>query len=144
MAEETKNIVKHIVFWDLCNFGGCALRLISWSFWDDLGWIWGSKIKPKSIKYQSKKWLEIRCKLGWMYDRSWIDFWSILASIWGGSWGQVGTKIEKNWVPRRHQNIIKKQETQEAAGTRNKTAPWPYKPPGGGARRVIGWITRES
>ena len=77
-------------------------------FWS----IFGSEIDQKSIKNRSKNKSKTTCKLGWILDRSWIDFWSIWGPSWGSSWGQVGTKIGGNGVPKRCQKIIKNLETQ--------------------------------
>ena len=68
--------------------------------------------QSKTTKNQSKNQSKTTCKLGWILDRSWIDFWSIWGPSWGSSWGQVGTKIGGNGVPKRCQKIIKNLETQ--------------------------------
>ena len=58
-----------------------------------------------------------RWMLGWILDRSWIDFWWILGPSWGSSWSQVGTKIGEKGVPRRCQKIIKNLEPRvDASG----------------------------
>ena len=44
-------------------------------------------------KNQSKNQSKLRCKLGWILDGSWVDFWWILSPSWEVSWGQVGIKI---------------------------------------------------
>ena len=74
--------------------------------------ILGSKINEKSIKNQLKKWSMTGWMLGWILDGSWIDFWWILGPSWEVSWGQVGTKIQENGIPKRCQKIIENLETQ--------------------------------
>ena len=83
--------------------------------------IWGSKIHKKSIKKPSKRPSMTRCKLGWMLDGSWIDFWWIFGPSWGAKWVQVGTQIGKIASPRGHQKRCTKQGTQVDAGRRKYT-----------------------
>ena len=47
----------------------------------------------------------IRWMLGWMLDGSWIDCWWIWGPSWEASWHQVGTKIQKERVPKRCQKM---------------------------------------
>ena len=99
-------------------------------FWS----IFGSEIDQQSIKNLSKNQSKTTCKLGWILDRSWIDFWSILGPSWGPSWGQVGTKIRKNGVPNRCRKIIKKQVMQGAAGKMRKFLAVPNRIPPGSSK----------
>ena len=48
-----------------------------------------------------------RWMLGWVLDGSWVDFWWVLGPSWEVSWGQVGTKIRQNGVPKRCEKINK-------------------------------------
>ena len=131
MAEAPKTSKIHR-FFNVFHF--LVVRLLRWfddrisiGFWS----FWGSKIDQKSIKNWSKKRSKTRCKLGWILDRSWIDFQSILGPSWGSSWAQVGTKIGINGVPRRCQKIIKNLEPQGyASGTQGSASvpgSWPLK-----------------
>ena len=54
----------------------------------------------------------IRWMLGWMLDGSWTNFLSILELFWEASWHQVGTKIKKNRVPKRCQQMSGKKVMQ--------------------------------
>ena len=42
--------------------------------WLDFGRVWGAKLKPKSVKNQSKKALKTRSNFDWILDGSWAPF----------------------------------------------------------------------
>ena len=115
----SKNHTKTYVF--LILFAILAVGLLGWlfdRFLIDFWWIWRSKINQKSMKNRFRRRSKTRCKLGWGLDGSWIDFCWILAPSWGASWGQVGTKIGGNGIPRRCQKIIKNLEPRWSARVR--------------------------
>ena len=117
---------KQLFFFN--TFAILAVGLLGWLFeWFliDFWWFWKSKIDEKSMKNRSRRRSKTRCKLGWGLDGSWIDFWWILAPSWGASWGQVGTKIERIRVSRRHQKIIKNHVTRVDEARRGPTPPGP-------------------
>ena len=82
----------------------------------DLGVENPQQIDQKAIQKAIENKMEVGMDFGWLLDRFLVDFGPKL----GSSWGQVGTKIKGNGVPRRCQKIIKNLETRGYAVVRNE------------------------
>ena len=79
--------------------------------------------------------------MGWILDGSWIGFWCILGPSWEVSWGQVGTEIRENGIPRRCQKIIEHLEPQEShKGPATRRYPAPKNISNPGTPRVPGTL----
>ena len=66
--------------------------------------------------------MQVGMDFGWLLDRFLVD----LGPNLGSSWGQVGTKIGGNGVPRRCQKIIKNLETRVDAGGPRVVRRWSW------------------